>query len=295
VEVAFFLPIFKVISNENTNVEVVTDIFLFVDYFPYRERVKSVICKNCALRGDSLTDLPVFKELKSLKIDLRVKLDSLIDPNFREFFIEDGSQVFDEPKFPNLRILDAKIDSTFFDYLNYHAPKLTHLNVEPCYIVGPQALQDNLKVPKNCQILRCTGEILSLCTLTDNVKDIHVVITNNSCETVDKFLSVLKTFSVEVLVVEFKNEMAFDSQIVSSISESLESIDSLKSINFEGNENFAGPESVTLLSDALAEMLIEINYLWCFGVGLKSDANAPFWQWRRNKLSETDRWQCEVV
>merc|ERR1712226_1306301 len=135
-----------------------------------------------------------------------MKLDSRIDLNCCEFFTEDVSQVFDEPKFPNLRILDAKIDSTFFDYINYHSPKLTHLNVEPYYSIDLQTLQGNLKVPKNCQILRCTGEILSLCTLTDNVKDIHVVVTNNSAEIVVKFLSVLKTSSVEVLVLEFKNE-----------------------------------------------------------------------------------------
>ena len=302
----FFSSILKVISNENTDVEVNTNIVLsrrlhssninFVDYFPDLERVKSVICNNCVVRKNNLEDLPVFKELKSLKIRLSMKLDT----EFGEFFIEDASKVFDEPKFPNLRILYAKIDSTFFDYLNYHAPKLTHLNLEPrcnletpyCNIVAPQALHGNLKVPKNCQILRCTGEILSLCTLTDNVKDIHVVVTNNSSEIVKKFLSKLNTSSVEVLVVEFKNEMAFDSQIVSSISGSLQLIHSLKSVSFEGNNNFAGPESVALLSDELTELSNVIKFLWFFGVSLEDDPTAPYWQWRQNKLS---RWHFDDV
>ena len=267
-----------------------------MDYFPDLERVKSVICNNCVVRKNNLEDLPVFKELKSLKIRLSMKLDT----EFGEFFIEDASKVFDEPKFPNLRILYAKIDSTFFDYLNYHAPKLTHLKLEPrcnlekpyCNIVAPQALHGNLKVPKNCQILRCTGEILSLCTLTDNVKDIHVAVTNNSFETVIKFLSVLKTSSVEVLVLELKNEVAFDSDIVSSIAESLQVINSLKYVSFEGNDNFAGPESVTLLSDELTELFNVINFLWCFGVSFKNDPTAPHWQWRKNKLC---RWHFDDV
>ena len=107
----FFSSILKVISNENTDVEVHTDIVLsrrlhssninFVDYFPDLERVKSVICNNCVVRKNNLEDLPVFKELKSLKIRLSMKLDT----EFGEFFIEDASKVFDEPKFPNLRIL----------------------------------------------------------------------------------------------------------------------------------------------------------------------------------------------
>ena len=302
----FFPPLLKVISNDNTAIEFNTDIVLsrrflslninFVDYFPFVQRVTSVICDNCPVRRYDLDDLPVFKELKSLKVLIKMKLDSLT--SIDRFFIEDASQVFDEPKFPNLRILDAKIDSTFFDYLNYHASKLTHLKLEPClnfekpYMFRSRTLQDDLNVPKNCQILRCTGEILSLCTLTDNVKDIHVAVTNNSFETVIKFLSVLKTSSVEVLVLELKNEVAFDSDIVSSIAESLQVINSLKYVSFEGNDNFAGPESVTLLSDELTELFNVINFLWCFGVSFKNDPTAPHWQWRKNKLC---RWHSDDV